>query len=137
MPGGHVHIDGSSRWIAEHITLEGLALDGDPADRTRRPEVSAHDSYPRPLPIRDNASQRPAADHLKGNTMRPQAAAMKALLGQPGLQIMPGCGDGMGARLIQEAGFPTGFASGSSISAMRLAMPDMDLLTLPEMADAV
>src|SRR5271156_5000752 len=69
--------------------------------------------------------------------MRPQAAAMKALLDQPGLQIMPGCGDGMGARLIEEAGFPTGFASGSSISAMRLAMPDMDLLTFPEMADAI
>ena len=69
--------------------------------------------------------------------MRPQAAAMKALLDQPGLQIMPGCGDGMGARLIEEAGFRTGFVSGSSIAAMRLAMPDMDLLTFPEMADAV
>src|SRR2546423_2508213 len=69
--------------------------------------------------------------------MRPQAAAMKALLDQPGLQIMPGCGDGMGARLIEEAGFRTGFISGSSISAMRLAMPDMDLLTFPEMADAI
>ena len=43
----------------------------------------------------------------------------------------------MGARLIEEAGFRTGFASGSSISAMRLAMPDMDLLGFPEMADAV
>jgi 2-methylisocitrate lyase-like PEP mutase family enzyme len=50
---------------------------------------------------------------------------------------MPGCGDGMGARLIEEAGFRTGFISGSSISAMRLAMPDMDLLTFPEMADAI
>ncbi len=69
--------------------------------------------------------------------MRPQAAALKALLDQPELQIMPGCGDGMGARLIEEAGFRTGFASGSSIAAMRLAMPDMDLLTFPEMADAV
>jgi 2-methylisocitrate lyase-like PEP mutase family enzyme len=69
--------------------------------------------------------------------MRPQAAAMKALLDQPALQIMPGCGDGMGARLIEEAGFGTGFISGSSIAAMRLAMPDMDLLTFPEMADAV
>ena len=68
--------------------------------------------------------------------MHPQAAAMKALFDQPGLQIMPGCGDGMGARLIEEAGFATGFASGSSICAMRLAMPDMDLLTFPEMADA-
>jgi hypothetical protein len=74
---------------------------------------------------------------MEGNPMRPQAAAMKALLDQPGLQIMPGCGDGMGARLIEEAGFRTGFVSGSSIAAMRLAMPDMDLLTFPEMADAV
>src|SRR5271166_1409350 len=74
---------------------------------------------------------------MKGNAMRPQAAAMKALLDQPGFQIMPGCGDGMGARLIEEAGFRIGFASGSSIAAMRLAMPDMDLLTFPEMADAV
>jgi len=50
---------------------------------------------------------------------------------------MPGCGDGMGARLIAEAGFRTAFISGSSIAAMRLAMPDMDLLTFPEMADTV
>jgi 2-methylisocitrate lyase-like PEP mutase family enzyme len=69
--------------------------------------------------------------------MRPQAAALKALLDEPRLQIMPGCGDGMGAHLIEEAGFRTGFVSGSSISAMRLAMPDMDLLSFPEMADAV
>jgi len=69
--------------------------------------------------------------------MRPQAAALQALLAQPGLQVMPGCGDGMGARLIEEAGFRTGFISGSSVSAMRLAMPDMDLLTFSEMRDAV
>jgi len=69
--------------------------------------------------------------------MRPQAAALKALLDETRLQVMPGCGDGMGARLIEEAGFRTGFVSGSSISAMRLAMPDMDLLSFPEMADAV
>src|SRR5260370_308206 len=69
--------------------------------------------------------------------MRPQAEAMKAALDQPGLNIMPGCGDGMGARLIAEAGFKIGFVSGSSIAAMRLAMPDMDLLTFTEMADAV
>ena len=69
--------------------------------------------------------------------MRPQAAAMKALLNEPTLQVMPGCGDGLGARLVEEAGFKLGFASGSSISAMRLAMPDMDLLSFPEMRDAV
>jgi 2-methylisocitrate lyase-like PEP mutase family enzyme len=69
--------------------------------------------------------------------MRPQAAAMKTLLDQPNLVIMPGCGDGMGARLVEEAGFRTAFISGSSISAMRLAMPDMDLVSFAEMADAV
>src|SRR5436309_3289416 len=69
--------------------------------------------------------------------MRSQAAALKALLDEPGLQVMPGCGDGLGARLIEEAGFRTGFVSGSSISAMRLAMPDMDLLGFAEMTDAV
>ncbi len=69
--------------------------------------------------------------------MRPQAAAMKALLDEPKLRVMPGCGDALGARLIQEAGFRIGFVSGSSIAAMRLAMPDMDLLTFPEMRDAV
>jgi 2-methylisocitrate lyase-like PEP mutase family enzyme len=69
--------------------------------------------------------------------MRPHAAALKELLDKPELQVMPGCGDAMGARLVEEAGFRTGFVSGSSISAMRLAMPDMDLLTFPEMADAV
>jgi 2-methylisocitrate lyase-like PEP mutase family enzyme len=37
--------------------------------------------------------------------MRPQATALKALLDEPRLQVMPGCGDGMGARLIEEAGF--------------------------------
>src|SRR5277367_3457367 len=69
--------------------------------------------------------------------MRTHAAALKALLSEPVLQVMPGCGDGLGARLIAEAGFKVGFASGSSIHATRLAMPDMDLLTFPEMRDAV
>jgi 2-methylisocitrate lyase-like PEP mutase family enzyme len=69
--------------------------------------------------------------------MRPQAAAMKALLNEPALQVVPGCGDALGARLVEEAGFRIGFASGSSISATRLAMPDMDLLTFPEMRDVV
>jgi 2-methylisocitrate lyase-like PEP mutase family enzyme len=69
--------------------------------------------------------------------MRPHAAALKALLDEPRLQVMPGCGDGMGARLIAEAGFHTAFVSGSSVSAMRLAMPDMDLVGFAEMADAV
>jgi 2-methylisocitrate lyase-like PEP mutase family enzyme len=70
-------------------------------------------------------------------TMRPQAAAMKALLSEPALQVMPGCYDAVGAHLIAEAGFKVGFASGSSITAARLAMPDMGMLSIPEMRDAL
>lgn len=69
--------------------------------------------------------------------MRPEAAAMKSLLDQPGLQLMLGCGDGLSARLTEAAGFKLGFVSGSSVSALRLAQPDMDLLTFSEMRDAV
>ena len=69
--------------------------------------------------------------------MQSQAAAMKTLLAGPGLHVMPGAGDGLGARLVEEAGFKLGFASGSTISALRLAQPDMDLLSATEMRDAV
>ncbi len=69
--------------------------------------------------------------------MRPQAAAMQAVLAEPGINVVPGCGDGLAARLVEEAGFRIGFASGSSISAMRLAWPDVDQLTFPDMRDAV
>jgi|GEM_PF-1527549 2-methylisocitrate lyase-like PEP mutase family enzyme len=69
--------------------------------------------------------------------MLPQAAALQTLLAEPRLHVMPGCGDGLGARLIEEAGFRIGFVSGSSVSALRLAMPDMDLVGFAEMADAV
>jgi 2-methylisocitrate lyase-like PEP mutase family enzyme len=87
--------------------------------------------------IQPRSTAYSSAEPQEGTAMRPQAAAMKALLDQPGLQVMPGCGDGMGARLIEEAGFRSAFVSGSSISAMRLAMPDMDLVSFAEMADAV
>src|SRR4029077_14559662 len=69
--------------------------------------------------------------------MRPHAAALKALLDEPRLQIMPGCGDGMGAHLIEEAGFHTSFISGSIISAKRPAMPGIDLVSFGEMANSV
>lgn len=69
--------------------------------------------------------------------MRPQSAAMMSLLNEPVLRIVPGCGDALGARLIEESGLPIGFASGSSVSAHRLAWPDMDQLTFSDMRDAV
>src|SRR5205085_2068131 len=65
-----------------------------------------------------------AGSQREGVIMRPQAAAMKALLGQLRSQVVHCCGDGMGARLIEGAVFATAGASDSSICAVRLAMPE-------------
>jgi hypothetical protein len=46
MPRRDVHIDDAHRRVTQHIRLEGLALDGEPADGTHRPEELAHASYP-------------------------------------------------------------------------------------------
>src|SRR6267378_2810861 len=49
MPGRNIHIHDARQRITQHVTLEGLAFDGDPADGTDRPEECAHASYPRLL----------------------------------------------------------------------------------------
>jgi hypothetical protein len=41
-----VNIDDARRRIPQHIALEGLALDRDPADGTDRPRELAHASHP-------------------------------------------------------------------------------------------
>jgi len=49
--------------------------------------------------------------------------------------LAPGCYDPLGARLIEEAGFPAVYMTGFGTSAGRLGRPDVGLLTLPEMVD--
>src|SRR5258706_741679 len=65
------------------------------------------------------------------------AAEMKAIVEAPGASVMPGAFEAMGARLIAEAGYRIGFVSGSSVAGMRLAQPDVDVLTYQDMASAV
>jgi 2-methylisocitrate lyase-like PEP mutase family enzyme len=65
------------------------------------------------------------------------AIEMKAIVAAPGASVMPGAFEAMGARLIAEAGFRIGFVSGSSVAGMRLAHPDVDVLTFQDMAAAV
>src|SRR5258706_6265080 len=65
------------------------------------------------------------------------ATEMKAIVEAPGASVMPGAFEAMGARLIAEAGYRVGFVSGSSVAGMRLAQPDVDVLTLQDMAAAV
>jgi carboxyvinyl-carboxyphosphonate phosphorylmutase len=49
--------------------------------------------------------------------------------------LAPGCYDPLGARLIEEAGFPAVYMTGFGTAAGRLGQPDVGLLTLSEMVD--
>jgi 2,3-dimethylmalate lyase len=49
--------------------------------------------------------------------------------------LAPGCYDALGARLVEEAGFPAAYMTGFGSSAGRLGRPDIGLMSLPEMVD--
>lgn len=50
---------------------------------------------------------------------------------------MPGCFDGLSAKLVAEAGFKVGFMSGFAVSGARLGMPDTGLISVSEMLDTL
>src|ERR1700724_438641 len=50
---------------------------------------------------------------------------------------MPGCFDGLSAKLVAEAGFRVTFMSGFAVSAARLGLPDTGLISFAEMLDTV
>jgi 2-methylisocitrate lyase-like PEP mutase family enzyme len=49
--------------------------------------------------------------------------------------LAPGCYDALGARLIEEAGFPALYMTGFGSAASHLGRPDIGLMALPEMVD--
>ncbi|MDO9435399.1 MAG: isocitrate lyase/PEP mutase family protein [Hydrogenophaga sp.] len=59
---------------------------------------------------------------------------MRQLLARPGLVVAPGAYDGIGARLIEQAGFVAVYMTGAG-TAMARGYPDFGLLTQTEMAD--
>jgi 2-methylisocitrate lyase-like PEP mutase family enzyme len=65
----------------------------------------------------------------------PPADRLRALLGQPGLHVMPCCFDALSARLVECAGFGLTFMSGFAVSATRLGAPDTGLISYGEMVD--
>jgi carboxyvinyl-carboxyphosphonate phosphorylmutase len=66
------------------------------------------------------------------NDARP---SLSELLASGEMVLAPGCYDALGARLIEEAGFPAAYMTGFGTSAARLGRPDVGLLTLTEMTD--
>ena len=67
--------------------------------------------------------------------MSSPADALRALLAEPGLLVMPCCFDALSARLIERAGFRLSFMSGFAVSATRLALPDTGLISYGEVLD--
>lgn len=67
--------------------------------------------------------------------MNNAAESLRALLAKPELVVMPCCFDALSARMIENAGFPLTFMSGFAVSAARIAMPDMGLMSYGEVLD--
>ena len=60
------------------------------------------------------------------------ASLLRQLLAAPGMVIAPGAYDAIGARLIEQAGFPAVYMTGAGTSAAR-GFPDFGLLDMGEM----
>jgi len=62
------------------------------------------------------------------------AQRLRQRLAEPGMLIAPGAYDGIGARLIEQAGFSAVYMTGAGTSAAR-GYPDFGLLTMSEMVE--
>src|ERR1700682_407517 len=60
---------------------------------------------------------------------------LRELFTSPGLVVAPGVADALTARLVAAEGFKAIYMTGGGTSAVRLGMPDVGLLTMPEMVD--
>ena len=60
--------------------------------------------------------------------------SLRRLLAGPGMVVAPGAYDGIGARLIEQAGFGALYMTGAGTSAAR-GFPDFGLLTMSEMIE--
>ncbi len=62
---------------------------------------------------------------------------LRALLAGPDFVVMPAVWDGISAKMAAAAGFKTAFMSGSCVAASRLGGPDLDLISVAEMLNAL
>jgi 2-methylisocitrate lyase-like PEP mutase family enzyme len=68
--------------------------------------------------------------------VRPTPAnALRELLSEPRIRLMPCCYDAFSARLVERAGFELTFMSGFAVAAARLGLPDTGLISYAEMLD--
>ncbi|MBE0487566.1 MAG: isocitrate lyase/PEP mutase family protein [Halomonas sp.] len=69
--------------------------------------------------------------------MTPSANGLKARLHASEIVVAPGVYDALGASLAEQAGFDTVYLSGASLAYTQLGRPDIGLLSLSEVNDAL
>ncbi|XP_074583749.1 uncharacterized protein LOC141839816 isoform X2 [Curcuma longa] len=72
---------------------------------------------------------------VRGSAGDSAAKALRRILETPGIHQGPACFDALSARLVHRAGFQFCFMSGFSVSAARLGLPDVGLISYGEMVD--
>ena len=63
------------------------------------------------------------------------ASRLRALLNRPEPLVVPGAYDALSARLVEHAGFDAVYMTSFGATASLLGLPDVGLLSLPDMAD--
>ena len=66
-----------------------------------------------------------------------KSTELRALLQQPTILAVPGVADALTARLVEDAGFLAVYAAGAGIANAQYAMPDIGLMTMTEMVEAI
>jgi 2-methylisocitrate lyase-like PEP mutase family enzyme len=76
---------------------------------------------------------------IQEGSMSPKSGPkrLRELLKQPGIIRSLGAHDVFSAMIVEQAGFETVFIGGFGTSASMLGLPDLNFLTMSEMADAV
>jgi 2-methylisocitrate lyase-like PEP mutase family enzyme len=64
----------------------------------------------------------------------PRRAALRRLLADPGLTVLPGVYDALSATLVERSGFSGAYMSGAAVSMAVAGVPDLGLTTLTEMS---
>src|SRR5262250_2337018 len=68
---------------------------------------------------------------------RSHMPSLRTLLAAPPIVVAPGCYDALSALMIARAGFPAAYFSGASLAYTRFGRPDIGLIAMDEVVDAV
>ena len=74
---------------------------------------------------------------MRADMHTPRGPGLRTLLAKGELIVAPGCYDVIGARLIESAGFPAAYLTGSGVSLSATGLPDIGLVSLHEVLERV